>query len=142
LHPLEQLSGRALLDAIGASRFDPKSTRGFYESYFVRANHPSEPKAFWIRYTLFCPRGRSQLAVGQLWAIYFDGQSSEHIAIKQSVPFESCSFSAQTLDVRIGDCTLSERDLSGSAVSGNRALARTSGEREGGGAPSQRPSER
>jgi len=66
LHPLEQLSGRALLDAIGASRFDPKSTRGFYESYFVRANHPSEPKAFWIRYTLFCPRGRSQLAVGQL----------------------------------------------------------------------------
>jgi hypothetical protein len=123
LHPLEQLSGRALLDAIGASRFDPKSTRGFYESYFVRANHPSEPKAFWIRYTLFCPRGRSQLAVGQLWAIYFDGQSSEHIAIKQSVPFESCSFSAQTLDVRIGDCTLSERDLSGSAVSGNREIA-------------------
>jgi hypothetical protein len=123
LHPLEQLSGRALLDAIGASRFDPQSTSGFYESYFVRANHPSEPQAFWIRYTLFCPRGRSVLAVGQLWAIYFDGQSAEHIAIKQSVPFESCSFSARTLDVRIGDCTLSQRDLSGSAVSGNRQIA-------------------
>ena len=30
---------------------------GHYESYFQRANHPSKPLAFWIRYTLFSPRG-------------------------------------------------------------------------------------
>jgi hypothetical protein len=123
LHRLDQLSGPALQDAIGASQFDPASTSGFYESYFVRANHPSQPKAFWIRYTLFCPRGRPEAVVGQLWAVYFDGESSEYTAIKQSVSFEACSFSAQRLDVRIGDCTLSEHDLAGSAVSGDREIA-------------------
>ena len=37
----------------------PASSRakraGHYESWFQRANHPSRPLAFWIRYTIFCP---------------------------------------------------------------------------------------
>lgn len=54
-----------------AARYDG-SERGHYESYFQRANHPSEPRAFWIRYTVFSPKGRPSDALGQLWAIYFD----------------------------------------------------------------------
>ena len=29
--------------------------QGHYESFFQRANHPTRPLAFWIRYTLFSP---------------------------------------------------------------------------------------
>ena len=29
---------------------------GHYESYFLRANHPDRPLAFWIRYTIFAPK--------------------------------------------------------------------------------------
>jgi hypothetical protein len=31
--------------------------RGHYESFFQRANHPTRPLAFWIRYTIFSPTG-------------------------------------------------------------------------------------
>ena len=37
-------------DAWNASRFRPGETGGLYESYFLRANHPEKPLAFWIRY--------------------------------------------------------------------------------------------
>ena len=33
------------------------SSPGHYESWFLRGNHPSRPLAFWIRYTIFHPRG-------------------------------------------------------------------------------------
>lgn len=49
-------------DAWNASRFRPEISDGFYESYFLRANHPERPLAFWIRYTVFCPQGRPQEA--------------------------------------------------------------------------------
>ncbi len=41
-----------------ACRFVPGDAGGHYESYFQRANHPSRPLAFWIRYTVFSPAGR------------------------------------------------------------------------------------
>ena len=57
--------------------------RGHYESYFQRANHPTRPLAFWIRYTAFVPRGRARDAVGELWAIWFDGEARSVSAVKQ-----------------------------------------------------------
>ena len=44
---------------------------GHYESWFLRANHPHKPQAFWIRYTLFVPAD-DRPALGELWAIWFD----------------------------------------------------------------------
>jgi hypothetical protein len=38
---------------------------GHYESCFQRANHPERPLAFWIRYTVFCPKGRPADSVGK-----------------------------------------------------------------------------
>ena len=55
------------------ARFAPGTSAaagGFYESYFQRANHPTRPLAFWIRYTLFAPRGRPADAIGEVWAIW------------------------------------------------------------------------
>jgi hypothetical protein len=86
MQELTQLSGPRLQHAINSSQFDRQSPRGFYESYFLRANHPTKPLAFWIRYTLFSPKGNLAATEGQLWAVYFDGETSSITAIKQSLP--------------------------------------------------------
>jgi hypothetical protein len=44
--------------------------RGHYESYFLRAVHPTEPRGVWLRYTVtISPAGRPE---GQLWFTLFD----------------------------------------------------------------------
>lgn len=95
---------------------------GHYESYFQRANHPTRPLAFWIRYTVFSPRGRPQDAVGELWAIWFDGETNAVTAVKQVVPYARCAFSASSLAARVGDSTLDAAGLTGSASSLGRTI--------------------
>jgi hypothetical protein len=98
-----------------AVRYRAGDDQGHYESYFQRANHSSRPLAFWIRYTIFSPRGQPGAAVGELWAIYFDGETGKIIAAKDVFPIERCRFSPDGLDVTIADATLSEGLLAGSA---------------------------
>ena len=105
------------------SRFRPGDSQGFYESYFQRANHSNRPLAFWIRYTVFCPRNRPDEARGELWAIYFDGEHDRITTVKEAVPISECSLSPTELDVRIGSATLTERGLEGRAVSESHRLA-------------------
>jgi hypothetical protein len=106
-----------------AARFVAGDAAGHYESWFQRANHPTRPLAFWIRYTIFCPRGRPEAAVGELWAVAFDGETGRVSAAKQEVPIARCRFSASGLDVRIGDAELSSRGLTGAAEARGRRLA-------------------
>jgi hypothetical protein len=87
---------------------------GHYESWFLRGNAPGRPFAFWIRYTIFSPRGRPGDAQGELWAIVFDGTRVR--AAKQVVPIDRCSFAADALDVRIDDATLVPGTVVGAAV--------------------------
>ena len=44
-------------DECNRSRFLPEDRGGHYESWFQRANHAERPLGFWIRYTVFSPRG-------------------------------------------------------------------------------------
>jgi hypothetical protein len=99
------------------SRFKPEDPSGFYESYFQRANHPTRPLAFWIRYTALSPRGQPDKACGELWAIYFDGETNLITAVKETVPISQCNFSRTQLDVRINGATLTDGALHGRAVS-------------------------
>jgi hypothetical protein len=103
-------------------RYVEGDARGHYESYFQRANHPERPLAFWIRYTVFSPKGRAGDAVGELWAIYFDGERGRVTAVKEVVPIRDCRFANQGLDVRIGDASLTDGQLQGRARSGGNAL--------------------
>jgi hypothetical protein len=98
-------------------RFVPSSERGHYESFFQRANHDERPLAFWIRYTIFSPRKRPDQAVGELWAIYFDGERNHIAAAKSVFPLSECAFSDTGLEARIGDSTLDDGALSGRAES-------------------------
>jgi hypothetical protein len=97
------------------ARYRAGQGAGHYESFFVRANHPTRPLAFWIRYTIFSPQQRPEQAVGELWAIYFDGEARQHAAAKTELPFAQCAFSNTALDVRIGEASLRPGTLAGAA---------------------------
>ncbi len=110
-------------DAVNAYRYRPDSP-GHYESYFQRANHPQRPLAFWIRYTVFVPKNRPEAAVGELWAIYFDGERGGTIAAaKQVVPLGACSFSNSGLKAQIGSSSLDDSSLVGSAQGAQHQLS-------------------
>ena len=71
-------------DRWNGARWDQADARGHYESWFQRANHPTRPLAFWIRYTLFAPRApesSSARPIGELWAITFDGERDRVVAL-------------------------------------------------------------
>ena len=109
-------------DVFNAYRYDG-SDSGHYESYFQRANHPTRPLAFWIRYTMLVRRGRKQDAVGELWAVFFDGEASTITAVKEIVPLAACRFSDRTLDAQVGSATIDGTRLEGAAHSGGHRIA-------------------
>lgn len=98
----------AARDTWNAARFDPTDDAGHYESWFLRANSPTDARAFWLRYTIFCPRGRPRDAVGELWSIVFDGRNDEIVASKTVHPLERCHFEHDALGVRIADAVLED----------------------------------
>lgn len=87
--------------------------QGHYESFFQRANHPSRPLAFWIRYTIFSPRNRPQDATGELWAVFFNGETNQHVTVKHEVPLDQCTFRSSAFFAQIGEATLQPERLSG-----------------------------
>ena len=99
------------------TRCVPEQTEGHYESYFQRANHPTRPLAFWIRYTIFSPVKNPEKALGELCAVYFDGESSQHVVSKTELPMSRCSFAGEALDVRIDESILLPGILQGYARS-------------------------
>jgi hypothetical protein len=104
-------------------RYVPGTAAGHYESYFQRANHPTRPRAFWIRYTIFSPRGAPADAVGELWAIWFDGERERIVAAKEAITLAECAFGEGGVLARIGTATLAVDSLTGSARAGAHALA-------------------
>jgi len=95
-------------------RYDRNSTKGHYESYFFRANHPDRPLAFWVRYTIFSPAGQPGKSIGELWSIFFDGEKNQVSAAKSEHPMGDCSFSRQCLNVIIADSSAGDGHLEGS----------------------------
>ncbi|MCE9600485.1 MAG: hypothetical protein K8S54_21180 [Spirochaetia bacterium] len=108
-----------MLTNFNFSRFSPGQIQGHYESFFQRANHPELPLAFWIRYTIFNPHKQPENAIGELWAIYFDGQTGQHTAVKSEFPMSECSFDQKSFNVKVSDSILSDGKLRGDAVHSN-----------------------
>lgn len=96
---------------------------GHYESFFQRANHPARPLAFWIRYTIFSPQGRPEDAIGELWAVFFDGETNRHTALKQEFPIGDCAFGTAEFRVRVGDAELGPQRLQGGIRSGEQSIS-------------------
>ncbi len=71
-------------------RFSEDMKGGHYESYFLRANHPTKKQALWLRYTFFKPADSSEPALAELWGAYFDNDAV--IAIQQDILLAECDF--------------------------------------------------
>jgi hypothetical protein len=97
------------------AQYEAGSSAGHYESFYLRGNHPDRPWAFWLRYTIFSPRSHPEQALGELWAVVFDGETGQHTTAKVEVPLESCRFSTTSFDVRVADSTLDVSHLRGQA---------------------------
>ena len=105
---------------VNLTRFH-NQTKGHYESFFLRANHPTRPLAFWIRYTLFSPKGHPENNIGELWATFFNGETNQHIVVKQEYPLNNCLFDTRDFNIQIGNAKLSSRSFQGSIESkGNK----------------------
>src|SRR3954470_15955157 len=88
------------------AQYGPGQRGGHYESFYQRANHPTRPLAFWIRYTVFSPTRRPEDGVGELWFVLFNGETGQHVVAKQEYPIADCVFDRQAFSIRIGDATL------------------------------------
>jgi hypothetical protein len=104
-----------ITDDFNWARYRSGDSAGHYESYFQRANHPLRPQAFWIRYTIFSPAGRPQDAIGELWAVVFNGDTGRHLAAKTEVPIDRCAFRNDRFAVRIAESELGPGVLAGCA---------------------------
>lgn len=105
------------------ARFLLGQRAGHYESYFQRANHPSRPLAFWIRYTLFSPAGRPEDGIGELWAVLFDGETDAHVAVKREVPIAHARFDREAFSVSVVDARLDGASLAGQVAAGAHRIA-------------------
>jgi hypothetical protein len=108
--------------AWNGARFVEGGAQGHYESWFQRANHRERPLAFWIRYTIFAPRGRPDAAIGELWAVFFDGERRRVVAVKEEHPIAACRFSSSLLEVTIAGAHLDHARLEGSASRGGHTI--------------------
>ena len=105
------------------TRYTPGQKQGHYESFFQRANHPTRPLAFWIRYTIFSPAGRPEDAIGELWAMVFNGETGEHVAVKEEHPLTSCRFDRQGFGAEVGNAALQPGTLTGSCTLRSRTVS-------------------
>lgn len=107
---------------LNRTQYVPGQEAGHYESFYQRANHPARPLAFWIRYTIFSPHRRPQDAVGELWAIVFDGETGRHVAVKEERPLAECRFERDGFGARIAAAVLSAGRLAGRATIGANTI--------------------
>lgn len=113
---------QAFCQQVNHARFHGQA-EGHYESFFLRANHPTRPLAFWIRYTVFSPRGLPGNAVGELWAVLFNGETNQHVVARQEYPLADCLFDTSAFRVRIGEASLGPGHLQGAVECKGQALA-------------------
>ena len=103
------------------TRYAIHKRTGHYESYFLQANHPDRPLAFWVRFTLVSPENQ-KTAIGEVWAVYFDGETGNHICAKTESPIEHCIFYSNELNMTIGDSRLNETQCKGRAATGDQLI--------------------
>lgn len=85
---------------------------GMYESYYLRAAHPDEPLAVWVRYTVQKPKG--QEAKASLWFTLFDESAGKPFAEKLTVDRGQLSAPADGW-IKVADSTFGPNRIEGSS---------------------------
>jgi hypothetical protein len=89
---------------------DVDAGAGHYESFYLRAAHPSEPLGIWIRYTVHKRPGAEPK--GSLWFTLFDASADAPLATKVTVPGPEAGGDAF---ISIDGSTFGEGSVQGSA---------------------------
>jgi len=84
--------------------------KGHYESFYLKACHPSEPLGVWIRYTVHKHSG--QEPQGSLWFTLFDGNADGPLASKVTTADVSAP---EDTYIRIGDSNFADGRVEGTA---------------------------
>jgi hypothetical protein len=90
--------------------------RGHYESFYLRALSPSEPRGVWIRYTVSQPPGGRP--TGQLWFTWFDRDRPVTRAVRVDAGEPATGDGAW---IRLGDSTFGADAITGSVRSSDLA---------------------
>lgn len=77
---------------------------GHVESYFWRANHPTEPKAIWLKATILAPT-TGEAPIAEVWCCTFNLEPGQFSGQKTSNAFETCSFGGSPMRISTARCT-------------------------------------
>ena len=91
----------------------------YYESRYIRANHPERPLALWLRETLLLPTAGD--AVADVWVMIFDPEGHGNRALKQSYPIDAADYEYDNWTARIGATSIDDRSAQGTVTGGNRS---------------------
>ena len=83
----------------------------YYESRFIRANHPDRAQAVWLRWTLLYPQPGEPVA--DVWVMVFDPDGGGNRAIKRPHPIAAADFRTDPWSARIADTAIDDHSATG-----------------------------
>ncbi|WP_205844215.1 hypothetical protein [Mycolicibacterium sp. GF69] len=93
----------------------------YYESRYIRANHPDLPQALWLRETLLLPTAGAPVA--DVWVMVFDPDGAGNRALKEPYQIDLADYSYDDWAARIAATSLDDRAAEG-VVTGRDRSAR------------------
>ena len=94
-------------------------TAPYYESRYIRANHPDEPQALWLRETLLLPSVGEPVA--DVWVMVFDPVGAGNRALKAPYPIDAATYDYDNWTARIGAASIDDRSAHGVVTAGSRS---------------------
>ncbi len=78
----------------------------YYESRFIRANHPRRAQAIWLRWTLLLPKPGD--AAADVWVMLFDPDGGGNRALKVPHPLTDADYLSDPWSARIADSVIDD----------------------------------
>lgn len=91
----------------------------YYESRYIRANHPEQPQALWLRETLLLPTAGDSVA--DVWVMMFDPDGAGNRALKEPYSIEAAAYEYDNWTARIAATSIDDRSAQGVVTGGNRS---------------------
>jgi len=98
----------------------------YYESRFIRANHPERAQAIWLRWTLLLPAQGD--AVADVWVMLFDPDGAGNRAIKVPHLVAEADYLSDPWSARIADTVIDDVHAKGTVEGAAWDLAITPGD--------------